>query len=466
MPHWNVKLSNWARVFVGIYLAYMLMLGILLACLTTPMSGLDESYHYKRALQISEGHLFARSLGFHQWGGLLDRQAMAFEHWFDGIRNSGMPTRTDLAITEEKRISFLAPGKEMQWFPSTASYSPVPYIPAAIGLLLSHAVGASLLTQFVAGRIANLLVYVLVVAAICLTLPVGRLVTLAVLTTPTAIHLASTFNADPISNGLPIIFLASCLKMAATAKQNDLRAKLALFVLGSSLGLLKITCFIISPLVVILPVCAFRSSNLRICYCTALVVMCALLAALWNYAYPFVPGEEWHTGALPSATLHAILGHPAHEVGVLFTTIRFGITWWWTDAFSRFGGGPIPYFFKIEGDEPTLALLLIVALVVLESPTFRSWRCGMLLLVCGLAYTVMVLLAFQIGFSPPQAAVISGLQGRYFLIPMVLLLLSTKLLLPRWQFRKGYSYIIAGIFLVLNTVVINKALDLYGALWK
>ncbi len=51
------------RLLLVGYFAAVATIGLILVFRATPMSGMDETYHFRRALQISEGHPIALHLG-------------------------------------------------------------------------------------------------------------------------------------------------------------------------------------------------------------------------------------------------------------------------------------------------------------------------------------------------------------------------------------------------------------------
>lgn len=455
------------RGVYAIYLICMLVLGALFAVRFTPMSGIDEEYHYKRALQVSEGHVYATYLGPNEWGGRLDRRAMAFEHWLDVVRNESRPTHVADALRQQALAQSMRPGHEMHWFPSTASYPPLPYAPAALGLAMARAAHLGLLHRLLAGRLASLAAYVGGLALIVAVLPAGRACALAVLTTPTALHLAASFSADPVSLVLPVLFAAWCIRLAVDGNCHfGRRHAVGLFGLGVSLGLLKLTCGLTSLLVLLVPVWRFRGRAAGWAYRVGLIVACCGIALLWNLTYPFVPGRAWHTAADPAQTIQLMRVAPLQALRVFLDTTIQGTHWWWTDAFSRFGGGPVPYVVKVEGTWPVLSGIILAVLLLSDRSAYRSTKAALLLATVAVAYFGMVLVAFRVGFSGPHDVIIGGLQGRYFLLPLALLCLGAALVLPRFPLPSAVGTVALACCLVVNIAVGLIALHRYAALWN
>ena len=75
------------RVVPAAYLAVVLVASVMLVYRATPMTGLDETYHFRRALQVSEGGFLPRRLGPDAWGGKLDRHLLLLGDWFADALN-------------------------------------------------------------------------------------------------------------------------------------------------------------------------------------------------------------------------------------------------------------------------------------------------------------------------------------------------------------------------------------------
>lgn len=452
------------------YLCCAAVIGVAFALDFTPMSGLDEEYHFKRALQVEQGELFGRHLGPNQYGGRLDRRIVALEHWFDVVRNDGKPTRIVEAQAAEAAALALPRGRDMHWFPSTASYPPLPYLPAAAGLLASRMLHLGLLTTMLVGRLASLTTFVALVGLVAVVLPVGRLCVLACLTTPTSLSLAGSFSADPVSLALPLLFAACCLRLTVAP---DVRMgkgwASGLMLLAISLGLLKLTCCLVALLVLLIPSGCFRSTLHGWTYRVVLITTCFGMTLLWNAEYPFVPGQVWGVDADPAETIRVMRAAPLQALLTMRDALVSGAHWWWTDAFSRFGGGPVPYFFKFTGILPSFGFAMLIVLLLLDRDRRPSPRVGALLGLVAFAYVGLVLMAFRIGFSSPHDRIIGGLQGRYFLLPLGLMLLAAASLLPdrHIPFLRTVlaGRLAAAAVLCINGLVALAAIRRYAVLW-
>ena len=453
---------------IRVLLACVATIGIILAFRVPPMGGFDEAFHWRRALQLSALHPLARRLGPNDWGGRLDARAMAFETRADEVIAAGTPMSVSALSALSGQLRQAPRGSAIVSFSSTASFSPLAYVPAALGIAAARGLHLGLLSQLHAGRVANLLAYLLLVWGVVRVLPLGRLASLALLTGPTTLHLASSFSADPLCNALPALLAACCLRLHLHPDRLPPRGwRCGLIVLLVLVGLLKPIGFVLSGLVLLVPSGGFATGRRAWLFRAGAVLACCATTAAWNLAYPFVPGAYWHTGAEPHRAVQTMLRAPLHAASVLLRNGWNDRWFWWVDGWGRYGGGPGPYHFTVPVPLAGVFLSAVVALAALDRPGSHAPRpaAAAWLAFLAAAYVALLLLAFRIGYGPPLSDFIDGVQGRYLLLPELLLLLSLALVLPPWvRATRLAPALLAGCLLPdLGAAV--SALGHFAALW-
>ncbi len=453
---------------IRVLLACVATIGIILVFRVPPMAGFDEAFHWRRALQLAALHPLARRLGPNDWGGRLDARALAFETRADQAIAAGAPMSVAELAALSERLSQAPRSSVLASFPSTASFSPLPYLPAALGIDAARMLHLGLLSQLHVGRLANLLAYLVLVWGVVRVLPLGRLAALALLTGPTALHLASSFSADPLCNALPALLVACCLRLHLHPDRLPPPGwRLGLIVLLVLVGLLKPIGFVLSGLVLLVPPGCFATRRGMVLFQTAAVFACCVTTLAWNLAYPFVPGRYWHTGAEPHLAVQAMLRAPLHAVLAVLRNGWNDRWFWWVDGWGRFGGGPGPYHFTVPPLLAGVFLMALVALAALDRPGSRPAcpAAAAVLALLAAGYVVLLLLAFRIGYGPPLSDFIDGVQGRYLLLPELLLLLSLVLVLPPWvRGARLAPVLLAGCLLPdLGAAVV--ALGHFAGLW-
>jgi uncharacterized membrane protein len=459
---------SYYRCALVLYFTVVAVLGTMLVFRATPMSGIDESYHFRRALQISEGHFLARTLGPNDWGGKLDRRLVAYEAWFDERRNGSRPSlASEAAAAEAAIMRTQVAGAALASFPSTASYPPVPYLPAALGLAFGRAIGLGLFGQVMAGRLGALAGWLGLLACVVRALPFGRFGALALLTMPAAIGVAASYSADPVTNGISCLFVALCLRWHLDEACVFGRwRKAGMLLLAACLGLLKLTCALLSISIILIPKRYFRTARQAWLFRLLGVTLAFGTAAIWNGHYHFVPGRYWGTGADPVTAVHLILQAPAHHAFLVAWNIQHAFYTYWSDAFSRFGNGPIPLWIWFNGRTTEVAVLVAFGLALSElRGDARSRKAGALVALLGCAYAVETVLAFKIGFSRPEATIIEGVQGRYWILPYALAYLGTVACLPGARRLAVATLPCVLVWLFIDVHFVLAASKLYATNW-
>nr|WP_298795864.1 DUF2142 domain-containing protein [uncultured Acetobacter sp.] len=450
------------------YLLAVFVMALVFVFRFTPVGGIDEQFHFERAQQISQGNFFAQRYGRNDFGGGLDNRMIEWMRYFTTQRDHQQPADREQANALAVKLDSAPSARTRLSFPSTASFSPLMYLPSAIAMDAARLVHARVDTQFYAGRIGNLVGAFILLIILLSILPVGRLAMLVLMTTPTCLHLATAYSADPVTNLTAFIFIACCLRARmATDPQERTTWMHAVLWLAAPLGFLKLTCCLISLACLMIPADAFASARQRVKFCATAIGLSVGAALLWNMLYPFNPGAYWGTGANPKLALHNLLIHPLAVAEEFKNTYSVGSQWWWEDAWGRFGGGPEPLFFKIGQTTSVISAALMGCLLLVDVRQARSAFSGTMLIVLGAVYSFLILLAFYVSFAKIGEWSISGLQGRYFLLTWGMGLLGAALLLPKRERLWNQAAI---LLLCVNFVCVARtgilSLAIYARIWN
>ena len=233
------------------FLLVALPAGLLLLALTPPFQVPDEPAHLLRAYQVAEGRLVAEVSGGISGGTLpvsLASTAGAFPPGMPATPRTELIARVKTGLAEP-----LAPlERRFTPFPS-ASYSPVPYLPAAVAIAAGMASSWSPLALLYAGRLATLIAAALLHALAVSAAPAfrGPLALLAL--TPMAAFQRSGLSADGVTNGLAFLFFALVLKLSER-EENPPSAGTKALVVATSVALALCKGYVLLlPLLLIVP---------------------------------------------------------------------------------------------------------------------------------------------------------------------------------------------------------------------
>ena len=403
----------------------------------------DEGPHVVRAASLLHGEIMghrvartnpdsgARDAGFTANVGL------AYAASFGTGEAAPLPAS---ATTAER----LAWARAIPWSPSldfvssanTAAYAPPSYVPAAIALGIAKLSGATPHWAAIAARFGNLAVFALLGSLALACTQRGRLLLLLTLGLPMTIWLAGSVNQDGL------LIAVACLGMALLT-----RADRRSFWMGTALlAMLALQKPPFLPLL-LLPL-ARSAAELGWRSRIAAALMVAVPGVLWSLAVmhwvsvPLLPGAPYHPGPLwpgdphltfrssiAAAQIKVILAHPL-RVALLPVTVQaahFGT--YWRQCLGVLGDLTIdlPHWMYAVW---SLALLSALGALVSKDGARPGGAWLPLAAAIALAGSAeLIFLTQYMTWTPVGAARMDGVQGRYF-IPMLPILL---LLLGRWQ---------------------------------
>lgn len=385
------------------------------------LNAADEVYHWQRAVQVSQGQFFARRRDVpNGYGGPIDAAALEFAKW----ASQRLETSQRFTLSEARRAAVTVPqpaGTSMASFPSTASFSPLAYLPQAAGIAAARAAGADVFTQLIAGRIANLFVYLSLIGVAVRSAPCGQRALLAVALTAPALHLAASISGDPLNFALPALLFAWCLRLRFESTATLSRgARYGLGLLVISLALLKPLHLLLASIVLLIPARQFGGRRAMAVFIALALGIGVALSLAWNANYPFLPGRYWGTGAEPGRALLAIADDPLKALGFFLHSLKWQMPIMWMDGWGRFGGFPPPFMTNVPKALSWAGLGALLALAVAEARRHADRPAAALMAALALLFTFAIFGAFWLAFSPPGSPVIEGVQGRYFQLAFLL----------------------------------------------
>ncbi len=417
-----------------VFLALAIPFGLLLLALTPPFQVPDEPAHFLRAYAISEGQLFAEPLPPEAGGGSGNILPVSLR--LSATRLTGnIPfhpeVRADPSTIIEELARPLEPDNRAPTaFTGASVYFPIVYAPQALGMWLARALGGSPLWILYGGRLLNLVVALALTAWAIRVAPVHRWSMALVALTPLVVFTRSSVSADGLTTALAFLLVALVLREALVKEGAITWGPLALIaLLGALLGLCKLTYFLMSAAVLLIPASRFGSRG-RAAYLLRSAVVIAASAApafLWGRHVSGLYRPDTQPAPNPPEQLAWVLAHPARSLRIWLEAPFDKAQWYLETGLGRLGWQDTPLPLPVI---TTLALLL-VAVAVLDSGSdaarARPLSALQRLLAALVAVTVTyaVVATLYIAWNPVGAATVEGVQGRYFLplLPLFLVVL-------------------------------------------
>jgi uncharacterized membrane protein len=417
-----------------------LFFGLLFVFVTPPIEVVDESAHFYRAYQVSELNLVPDNIG-QESGGRLPAALLRL------VGNAIQAEKTHnfaQATQQDFGLKVVFNDRQNVIFTNTAPYPPINYASQALGIFIARLFTSRALFIFYAGRLANLCFLAVGLFAALRLLPIGKTALMAIGLLPEVLYLGASYSADTfliVSIALYTAYLLRLLtqQSAITIKQWALIAGLA-----SMVVLAKELYF---PLLLPLFAIPFRTRQFNrqdMLKLLAFLAVPALLLVGWflvlrhvNYQ-PIALQHSVGIYADPTAQEHFVLRHPLSFIAVVLRTFQNNAVI--TGFFGALGVGTVPL--------PLWSLLALALLLFLSfgkyEPTARKfdWRTTALFSLAAGACALLILLVMYIDWANPKQTYIWGIQGRYF-IPVLMILIPV--LMSRYKHSIRWRTVFIGL---------------------
>ena len=442
---------------------------ILLFVITIPaLQGFDEATHFLRAYQVSTGDFVSERFGKRAGGPIpINVSNMNDAALNDLIRSaqSGLHEKAHIGYYKTY-LKENHPDKNIvnKYFAGSAVYSPVSYAPQSIGIFLARTLRLPLLSYIYIGRILNAAVFIALAYLAIRLAPKGKWALFAVAALPTTLTAASTLSPDALLNGAALVLVALFLK--ALFDRAEIKPKYILGMFGAIavLSLTKQTYFILALLPLFLPPKRVYGSIKRYIFWNALLLLMAIgLTTVW---YSQV-GDVAKYGYLdtrptlnvsPVAQEHYILHNPINYAGTLAWEIlgHFNHQYLQLAGFLTWKGILMPEYIIFLIYLGLVASFLISRSEVEKSDLSLPDRSRRIASLGPLAVAAIIIIIIYTGlyiyFSTVKEQQIEGVQGRYF-IPLIGLLLPAVMLLgrkrtPMFRFDDRIKLLLFSIFII------------------
>lgn len=376
---------------------------------TPPFQVPDEVGHFWRAESIAYGTILPR-MSPAGAAGELPKDLAALVHVF--WKNTGNVRITGDDFHRARWVRIEGENPVPVRYP--AGYTPVPYVPQILAALVARATHAIPLVTFYLGRLFNALAYVGIVALAIRIAPLLRWLFAAAALLPMATYLAASWSPDSMTIALSFLFTAALLRGVKTSGDLAFVATT-----GAVAGLCKPAYFLIALLALVVPVARARW-RVIILWATA----AGVALAMWNAARAFAPARPG-VRIDASEQIDCIRHDPSVFLDAIVHEARLHGYEYAEQGVGRLGLLDVRLPSLIV---PTELLLLLLCAWSGTAAVFMRVRLIALLLV--VATIAGIALSSYVGWTAVCARQIDGIQGRYFLpiVPLLLAVISAPVL--------------------------------------
>jgi len=421
----------------------------------TPLSVPDEYHHYCSSYALS-GYLLFDEDPF-----LVDSRH------FDGsmfLIHHNVPSAYIKLINEGIYIEAGNPA-EMIDLPEPYDITyPLAYFPQVLGVLIARLVGLSFLGIFYLGRVFGLLFYTLCVFLSIRRLKEFKLPLLLIALIPISMHQAASFSYDSFINGVAMLFFAYVISYIY--EESAFR--------WSGYVMILVTAVLLAPakavympviLLVLLIAWRWKGEKKRNVWLLVSSVITASFIMLFIFC---INAMDLSGGALNwegqhNYTLSFVLAHPLRTLEMVVKSFWHYRVEYYNGVFGKYLSG---FTMVLPDLHFSATIILLFAGVLYGKKDHWQPAIGDRVSFISVSAVVIVLchVAMLIGWTSNTRSIIEGVQGRYFIPLLPLLLLSLrirKLLIPYTLFRN--ALLIAYILIQCSAVmfILRFTIDQY-----
>lgn len=451
-PEMNLRLEQ-------IYPAVGFFLGLLFLFVLPPLSAPDEISHYVSAYQLSGKILGMPSNAPN--GRVLLRPCDVWVEDLDGVYEYEPDEAGNLKVVLESSegsrklgdpldqsvyhlIRELAPDKQYEpgraealegkmvgsMYPPVTT-TPVAYAPQALGMALVRAMDWGTLPLLYLGRLCNLVFFVFMTWLAMKRLPFGKEVLFGTALLPMTLHLSSSFSYDVMIMGCMFYFTAVCLDLAYKKEKVEWKDVAVLALVMAAAGPCKMVYAVMMGLCLLIPVKKFGGWGRW--FISAACVAGAWAGAMYlvnsqvivSYATETESYVQW--AGESGYSLSLLIHQPVRLIKIFYQTLLWQAQHYHLTMIGAYLGNldpvlDVPYVLVVLF---TLCLLALALRKPGESLVLTGGkRLWVFAVSAGCAAAVM--LSMLIAWTPLSSQVINGVQGRYFLPFLPVLLLALK----------------------------------------
>jgi len=395
---------------------------LFLAFAIPPAQGLDERNHFLRVYQVSGGTILPEYSGKHV-GGIVPSCGVAYLDHLSSV--AGQPGALQWRTFFQQPAGCDPSATRFVAFENTAVYSPVSYVPLALGVGVARLAHAPVPLLFSIGRLFGAFAYIGLVYLALRVATSGRNVLLVVALMPMALTSASEYSADTMTLALALLLVAGIIR----CRQDPGAARWAFALAGGAaiaLALTKSTYAVLAVALLAVP-SSFLASRAASMAVKVGVVAAAGLAALWwthLVGYVALAAYSYPAGVDPSAQIHYILAHPLSYAKLVWMTLVGSTTsdgTWpgfvsWVGFYRNLGAG---------SPEPPVPVVIFAFVVLVQAyrDAVVTPAAGRLRAAAALAWpaalivvnSVLIMTALYVTDATVGATEYWRLHGRYFL---------------------------------------------------
>jgi|GEM_PF-1226208 len=456
----NKLKPEWLFLILGV------VFGLYFVFVNPPWQSNDEDRHFVHSYFIAKGYILPEQ-GDNKIGGIIPANVVEVPQKFQGIRFSETMKISKSKLKELEDIPLNSFNRQF-FHDHLYNYNAVGYIPNTIGILLGQVINENPVWLNWWGRIGGLAFYLIIIFFAIKFTPVFKNVLMLYGLTPMTLYQGSSVTYDVLSISLTFLFFALVLKYAFERDSYVTWRELLFLIIILLIHRYSKDGYPLIPfLIFIIPASKFKIKLGSLYIYILLFLFCIILY--------YIPGLTWgkllaaqgyhleknlalHKDLLKNQSLNIAfqMQNPGNIISNIFGNINYFRQEWTGGTIGRFGYSYtlLPdWFFFIHG----LVLISVAFLDGKKDIVVRVWQKSIVFIVGFGSIIGIIMMSYFI--SPVGANMIFGLQGRYFVhaIPILLFLVyNNKFEIPNW---KKWGGLLLALYIILTLSYTLQYLD-------
>ncbi|MBR3134904.1 MAG: DUF2142 domain-containing protein [Clostridia bacterium] len=417
--------------------------GISMCFANVVLSKYDEHAHFWRAYEISDGTIVSGH-----------SEGLPTSIFDLVINDEGIYEIEDNASYKDQREDF-----NIQLNPEELTYrlvgasggvSPISYMPQIIGITIARILKLNPTIIVFAGRIANLLYYILLIYLAIKILPKEKWknILLIVSLLPMSINLAASLSPDSVIISTTILAIAYLLKIKFRENKVRIKDTIIIGILFMIPFMCKIVYLPLSLLFMMIPKELFKSNKQKWLYFGIVIAIEFAFWFLWHLVP--APNAEVIVRTNPIEQLYFTLSDPIRDLGTLGNTI-----WYNTEGYieTMIGGWNTPH--------SIIAIFTIILLLFTFEDTeknksikFSKSERLFMTFIC-LSIMLLIYAGLYVTWTKAQSTIADGIQGRYFLPILFMIMLIFDNNKIKFKFKNLDLKLLTIIIILYVPIIVN-----------
>ncbi len=317
-------------------------------------------------------------------------------------------------------------GISCQW---TVNTMPLAYLPQAIGISIARVLGLNTLWLISLGKLCNLLFYTVMCAAALMIIPAGRKILAGVMLLPETLLLAGSMSYDVYVLALSYVYIALIFNMREYGCGRVKIALSSVLVIAALAPCKLIYALLLLLLAVLLPAKGASGRERRIYIALVLCSTAAVglsmyvvnAATIGNYAAADERIITWADEA-QGYTVSYLLHRPMELIDICYKSVLMKTGNWYATMFGLYLGNQDPVL-----NVPYPIIGLCTGALCMTAAGSKLRLSGYNRAVCLVSFAIVMAAlmgSMLIAYTPMSSVYIEGVQGRYLLPVLPLLLMA------------------------------------------